>query len=206
MASIFRRNNLIFNGLPAESGESQEKLFKKIRDIIKSRNHHSSQFKHYYILSRWAEPPAADLHPRGEPREHGPRHPRLQTSPRHLPVLQGQVRRPLQRQVGIYIWIDMHISTQVISKPIFPWQSGGQQALRVRGGGGEQEDTRRSPGAQDRVLQFYIKYHIRRKEVLTSTLTFVHKDLHWWSMVHLVIINILGNLGTTNMIDVALMW
>ena len=65
----------------------------------------------------------------------------------------------------------MHISTQVVSKPIFPWQSGGQQALRVRGGGGEQEDTRRSPGAQDRVLQFlYHVMHIRRKEVLTSTL------------------------------------
>ena len=34
---LFRRNNLIFNGLPTESGESQEKLYKRIRDIIKSK-------------------------------------------------------------------------------------------------------------------------------------------------------------------------
>ena len=35
--SFLRRNNLIFNGLPTEAIESQEKLYKRIRDIIKSK-------------------------------------------------------------------------------------------------------------------------------------------------------------------------
>jgi len=31
-----RRNNLIFNGLPSEPGESQEKLYRRVREIIKN--------------------------------------------------------------------------------------------------------------------------------------------------------------------------
>ena len=33
---VCRRNNLIFNGMTSEAGETQEKLYKRVRDIIKN--------------------------------------------------------------------------------------------------------------------------------------------------------------------------
>lgn len=83
-------------------GESQEKLYKRVREIIKSKINCIENYLSNFLFRR-AEHSKTGDNTRSEQSSLRPRLPRLPSSSRHLPTLQGQIWRPRCGQVS-YMW------------------------------------------------------------------------------------------------------
>ena len=83
-------------------GESQEKLYKRVREIIKSKINCIENYLSNFLFRR-AEHSKTGDDSRSEQSSIRPRLPRLPSSSCHLPTLQGQIWRPRCGQVS-YMW------------------------------------------------------------------------------------------------------
>ena len=125
-------------------GESQEKLYKRVREIIKSKINCIENYLSNFLFRR-AEHSKTGDDSRSEQSSIRPRLPRLPSSSCHLPTLQGQIWRPRCGQVSCYMWPTHDVyATCHVSRAQGSWQ----QTLCDNSGGVQSEVTGRPAGAQ----------------------------------------------------------
>ena len=119
-----KRNNLFFNGIPWEHSETSEKLYRKIKTLIKSISTETDWLLYWVLLPRRTQHPETTEHTRSQQDILRSRYPGMSSSLGLLRVFQGQVWRVGQLQVHMIVCCGEYlltISPAELSSPDCRW-------------------------------------------------------------------------------------